>query len=222
MSPLRQNAPRGPVTRAGPPTPTTRSAGPPRQIAPHRDDSRLQSEIPPPAVFSRPPSVPHLPWQPTSSASQKENHQALAPGTNRSPNFRASAAQRRRQLPHLDGTSERRQFHPHRRRLPRGEHPPCQRQFTEFPAPSHHHHLAKPNSRPAPATPPSPRLLALTPALISRLSAPRTAKSPTSSDPGSTPSSPGSSAPRSPRAAPRFGSTLSLAAPRPDPPRSRP
>jgi len=99
------------LARAGPPTPTTGSAGLPRQIAPLRDDSRLQSEMPPHAVFSRPPPAPHLPGSPLPPRDRKGPTGPRArcePLTHYEPTVPITS----------DGTSKRRQFHPHRRRLP--------------------------------------------------------------------------------------------------------
>src|SRR5690606_31548812 len=72
----RGNTPQ--LARAGPPTPTTGSAGLPRQIA------SPPGRPPPPFGMPPPPFSPGLlgsapPRQPSSSASQKENHRASRP-----------------------------------------------------------------------------------------------------------------------------------------------
>ena len=143
---MRQNAPvRLPIARAGPPTPTPGPAGLPRQIAPLRDDSRLPHGNATPRRFLPASSVPHLPGSPLPPRARKRptGPRARCEPLTRYPTtapFTSMAS------PSV-GRS-----HPHRRRLPRKEHPSCQTRIVSFHALICRHALAKPGFRPAIAT----------------------------------------------------------------------
>ena len=145
--------PTTPHGSSGPTPPPPGPLGPRGRSPPFGATPASSQEMPPLAVFSRPPAAPHLP----SSLLPRENRKKL-------PDPRARCEPLIRYSPTTpttsDGTSKRRRFHPHRRRLPAIEHPPCQPEIAGFSALFHHPSLAKLNFRPAPATFPAvaPRL----------------------------------------------------------------
>ena len=153
VGPRGPKGPRGPIeairpnwlARAHPPPPPgplgSRGRSPPFGTTPA---SSRKCHLPPfsPGL----PPAPHLPQTASSSARQEKTPQG--------PRARCEPLTRYSTIAPItfDGTSERRQFHPHRHRLPWREHPPCHRQIAGFRALSRRHRLAKPEFGPAIAT----------------------------------------------------------------------
>jgi len=149
------------LARAGPPTPTTGSLGSRGRSPPFGTTPASRMEMPPHAVFSRPPPAPHLARTAPPPRGQKNAAQHLAPGANRSPPIRQLLPSPRW---HLQAPT-----------VPPPPPPPTSGDSTlraspksrDFPPFSPTIALAKPDSRPALATsspsPPAPPTIAIAP-----------------------------------------------------------